>query len=166
MIVGDLLEQADGLCAPSFGRRTREVDLRRAISTAYYGLFHYVLTEVADAFVGPAVRNGPRYVLVYRSVNHADLKTTCAEIQKPRPSDRYAPYAPAEGFDASLKQFASGLIDLQISRHRADYDPGAEFQVADARLAVAKARSAIGSYEAARKDQREMFLTLLLCPPR
>jgi hypothetical protein len=55
----DLFEQADVLVA-----RGDQADLRRAISTAYYGLFHFALTEAADLVVGKDDRSSARYSLV------------------------------------------------------------------------------------------------------
>lgn len=69
-----LLEQADRLLAPPGGGAPRQVDLRRAISNAYYSLFHAVLTDAADDFVGSTHRQSPRYALVYRSVDHKSLR--------------------------------------------------------------------------------------------
>jgi hypothetical protein len=42
-----LLEQADKLISPPAAGPPRQVDLRRAISSAYYGLFHSCLTAAA-----------------------------------------------------------------------------------------------------------------------
>jgi hypothetical protein len=41
--------------------------LRRAVSTAYYALFHAITRTAADAFVGAKYRKSPRYETVYRS---------------------------------------------------------------------------------------------------
>jgi hypothetical protein len=60
----DLFEQADVLLA-----RGGQADLRRAISAAYYGLFHFALTEAADMVVGKEHRSSARYSLVYRSID-------------------------------------------------------------------------------------------------
>ena len=42
-------EQADTLMAPPAGA-PRQVDLRRAISNAYYGVFHAILAAAADEY--------------------------------------------------------------------------------------------------------------------
>jgi hypothetical protein len=50
----DLLEQATALCAAD-PRRPKQANLRRAVSSAYYAVFHE-LTESAVAFVLPGRR--------------------------------------------------------------------------------------------------------------
>ena len=64
-----LLEQADRLMASTGRGAPRQADLRRAISNAYYGVFHAVVTEAADHFVGRTQRQTPTYGLVYRSID-------------------------------------------------------------------------------------------------
>jgi uncharacterized protein (UPF0332 family) len=46
-----LFEQAEKLIAIPAGR-PRQVDIRRAISSAYYAIFHAIITAAADQFVG------------------------------------------------------------------------------------------------------------------
>src|SRR5947207_2881447 len=77
-----LFEQADKLSSSASGA-PRQADLRRAISSAYYGIFHAVMTAAADQFVGVTKRSTSRYGLVYRSVDHAWLRTLCEEVKKP-----------------------------------------------------------------------------------
>jgi hypothetical protein len=76
-----LFEQADKLVGPSAGR-PRQVDVRRAISAAYYAIFHAIITAAVDQFIGITNRDQSRYGLVYRSVNHAWFRDLCKEVQK------------------------------------------------------------------------------------
>jgi hypothetical protein len=161
-----LFEQAEKLIGPSPAGRPRQVDVRRAISSAYYGLFHFVLTEVADEFVGVTQRASDRYALVYRSINHNIFKQLCSETKKTAPSAKYAPYFPAGGFDQDIQAFAAGVVDLQEKRHIADYNPQPRLSTSEARLAIGTARSAVLSFRRADLERRKAFLTLLLCPPR
>ncbi|WP_428483813.1 hypothetical protein [Rhodopila sp.] len=112
-----LFDQADKLVAPPPAGPPRQVDLRRAISSAYYGLFHYTLASLADEFVGVTQRATTRYVLVYRSVDHRTLRETCAEVQKQNPPQRYVRYFPANGFGANIQAFATATVELQEKRH-------------------------------------------------
>lgn len=161
-----LLEQADKLAAPAPAGAPRQVNLRRAISAAYYGLFHFSLTAAADEFVGVTQRATSRYALVYRSIDHRTLKDLCVEVNKSRPSTKYIPYFPAGGFDGYVRLFSSGVIELQEKRYRADYNPQARFRTSEAKLAIGTARSAIDCLRAAGDEHRKVFVTLLICPPR
>ena len=161
-----LFEQADKLISPSPAGRPRQVDLRRAISSAYYGVFHSCLAAAADEFVGAAQRATSRYVLVYRSIDHKALRDICDEAKKQTPSGKYVPYFPGGGFDPNIQAFSTATIELQQKRHGADYNPQPLFRTSDALLAVSTARSAVQRFRAANDEHRRMFLTLLVCPPR
>jgi hypothetical protein len=161
-----LLQQAERLLSPPSAGPRRQVDLRRAISSAYYALFHFCLTEAADEFVGVTQRSASRYALVYRSIDHRNLKDLSVEAKRPRPSTRYVPYLPLGGFDANIQAFSWAVVELQEKRHQADYNPQPSFSTADARLAIVTARSAIARFHSAAEEHRKAFLTLLVCPPR
>jgi uncharacterized protein (UPF0332 family) len=161
-----LLQQAERLIAPPRLGAPRQVDLRRAISSAYYGLFHFCLTATADEFVGVGQRTTNRYALVYRSIDHRGLKSLCVEASKPTPSPRLAAYVPLGGFDTDIQVFSTAMVELQEKRHQADYNPLPRFNTADAQLAIVTARNAIARFQSAQEDHRKAFLTLLICPPR
>src|SRR5262249_29408591 len=72
-----LFEQADKLIAPPPHGPPRQVDLRRAISSAYYGVFHAVLAAVANSFIGSTKQSTSLYSLVYRSIDHHALRNLC-----------------------------------------------------------------------------------------
>lgn len=118
-----LLEQADRLTLAPAAGPPRQVDLRRAISAAYYALFHSIVCEVADEIVGKKHRTTPRYELVYRAADRSSLKRVCEELQKSTLSPKYGRYAPPGGFGADLMAVAAAVIELQEKRHAADYDP-------------------------------------------
>src|SRR5262245_20158318 len=101
-----LLDQADRLIASTGGGAPRQVDLRRAISNAYYALFHAVTTEAADDLVGRTHRQSPRYQLVYRSIEHRSLLRLCEDIVKTSLPAKYAGHEPTGGFGQDLQAFA------------------------------------------------------------
>src|ERR1700691_675527 len=69
-----LLEQANRLIAPPPAGPPRQVDVRRAISAAYYAVFHATLAAAADQLVGVTKRASSGYTLVYRSIDHKELR--------------------------------------------------------------------------------------------
>ena len=77
-----LFDQADHLTS---GVPSRPTDLRRAISNAYYGLFHFAITAAADMVLGAANQATARYALVYRSVDHAHLRNLCDQVRATNP---------------------------------------------------------------------------------
>lgn len=134
-------------------RRPHQSDLRRAISTAYYALFHAVSEEAANLLVGARFNGQPAWIQVYRSLNHGAAKTACGEIRK-------SITAPG------LKLCADSFIDLQEQRHTADYDPTYRPSLADALDAIGKADAAIKSLKACPKGDRRVFVTHLILSKR
>lgn len=161
-----LLDQAARLLIPARPGFRRQADLKRAISAAYYAVFHSVLRAVADEFVGAKQRRSARYALVYRSIDHRTLREVAVEAGKKRASQRYAPYVPEGGFGPELGLFSDAVSELRDKRHAADYDPLAKFTPSDAEKAVETARDAIRLLREAGEEQRKMYLSLLLCAPR
>jgi uncharacterized protein (UPF0332 family) len=160
-----LFDQADGLASSGVGR-PRQVDIRRAISACYYGLFHAVIAAAADLMIGQNNRSQPSYGLIYRSIDHNRLRDFCKDVQKPTLPDRYKWYSPQAGFGADLKAFATALVELQEKRHTADYDPMVQMKQSDAMLLTRTARAALTKFQTADVEERNMFLTLLLFEPR
>jgi hypothetical protein len=161
-----LLEQADRLIAPPGGGAPRQADLKRAMSTAYYAVFHAILTAAADDFVGVTHRSTPRYALLYRSIGHGSLRAFCEDVIKRTIPSKYSGYAPTGGFGTDLTALATALVDLQEKRHLADYDPLFRVNTSDAVLAVATARSAVARFNNASRASRRAFLSLVVFTPR
>jgi hypothetical protein len=162
----DLIAQAAKLIRPPPKGPRLQVDLRRAISAAYYGVFHATLIAVADTLIGRAHRVSPHYALAYRSVDHRGFKTCCEVVRRSPLPPKYQPYGPSGGFNAGIQDFASTAAALQDARHEADYDPRRRFRTSDAALAVNAARAALAHWNAAPAEQRTAFIMLLVFPPR
>ncbi|MCY4260653.1 MAG: hypothetical protein OXC91_10375 [Rhodobacteraceae bacterium] len=101
--------------------KPRQSDLKRAMSTAYYAMFHALCRNCADSFIGTscALRSQMAWRQVYRAVDHGHAKTQCMN----------------QGvmcqFPPEIQRFAVKLIELQNRRHQADYDPLSSFTRAD-----------------------------------
>jgi hypothetical protein len=161
-----LLDQSDRLVASPAVGAPRQTDLRRAISTAYYALFHTILIEAADDFVGRTHRQTGRYELVYRSIDHKTLRELCKDIGKPKLPAKYAKYEPPGGFGPDLAAVADALVDLQQKRPLADYDPLFRVQTSDAILAIATCRAAIVRFRSSPRPRKKAFLALAVFSPR
>jgi hypothetical protein len=139
--------------ALQLARRPAQADLRRAISAAYYGLFHFFLTAAADKIVGADKRETSQYSSVYRSIQHSRLRAVASHLSA---SKWFGPIA-------DVARVAGNLLEL---RHKADYDPGYTCDASDADLAIVAARQAIDQFKASTPDQQLAFLSLLLFKAR
>jgi len=161
-----LFAQAEALLRLYPGRKPRQTELRRAISTSYYGVFHFVLAQAADMHIGAKYRAKPRYALVYRSISHTWLRSLCLDVAKANAPAALKAFLPVGGFGQDLRKFALATANLQDRRHTADYDPSVNFVRRDAQSAIAAARSAVAQFLALSIEERRLFLALLLFPQR
>jgi hypothetical protein len=143
----DLIAQATKLTRPSRAGRPLQVDLRRAISSAYYTIFHLTLTAAADHVVGRVHRDSPNYALVYRNINHRQLRELCEITRRSSLPAKYKDHTPPGGFGPDIQGFASAAVTLQEARHDL-------------------ARTAMNHWAAAPAEHRTAFLLMLLFPPR
>ena len=146
----DLIETARHLTTSSSGR-PRQSDLRRAVSTAYYALFHCLAICCADMLVGGAGadRSEVAWRQAYRALNHGLAKKRCAQ-QKIR------------DFPSEIQDLASAFVDMQKKRHTADYDPDAAFSKLEVIQSISEAENVIrGFAQTPRKDRRAFAVYLL-----
>ena len=131
-------------------KKPRQAELKRAISTAYYALFHAMAKDAADMLVGVG-QNRPdkAWSHVYRSLQHGDAKNACAGVQ-------------GLGFPLNIVDCADAFVDLQQMRHDADYDPAHWVLRADALEAIIMAETAIRLLKASPRKDRIAFAVQLL----
>jgi hypothetical protein len=156
----ELLRQAHGLASVT---GANQADLRRALSTTYYAVFHFCLTLAADMVCGKASRSTPQNGFVYRSVDHARLRALCDQLRGSQP--RNVAFRPTGGF-GKVADFARNTYNLYEQRISADYDPLQSFTAAEAMIAVSDAHQAMVWFRSCTQEQQEAFLTLLLFKAR
>lgn len=161
-----LIDQATLLMNATPGRKPRQVNLRRAISAAYYAVFHRILTSAADEFVGKALRRDSRHALVYRSIDHSAARRVCEEASRPNLTPRYRKVVGVSGFESNIRAFSNIFLKLQNQRHEADYDPSQQFTSVDAMFSIYLAKSALEEFSACSAEGKKLFLTLMVFPPR
>jgi hypothetical protein len=113
----DLLKQANQL-AQLDPRRPKQVNLRRAVSSAYYALFH-LLTSEASALYAAEVELAAR---INRTLNHGEMRKVSSMFANNKlPKGVQSPLG---GYitPIGMKTVADAFVDLQQARHAADYD--------------------------------------------
>ena len=136
----------------------RQTDLRRAISDAYYGLFHLTVAAATDMFMDS--RSADEYAMAYRSVRHEWLRSLCDQLRKKKIA-KTPPHLP-EPFFGDVVKFATIVAELQDLRHQADYDPSFSTAADEVKIRIAEARRAAELFLGAEERQRAAFLALLL----
>jgi uncharacterized protein (UPF0332 family) len=162
-LADDLLATAKSLAATT---PATEADYRRAISTAYYALFHRLVEDATASLLSDAEQR----TAVGRRFTHTDMKKVCQLVTK-SPIPAFA--VPFFGVRApvELEELATAFVTLQEQRHAADYDAGQTFTSADARDAVLESENALARWAGLKATAvAGPFLLLLLVgeprPPR
>ena len=141
-------------------RKPKQASLRRAVSAAYYALFHLLVVD-AVLRVSPKVPAGLA-ARIARSLTHVEIREVCQSIASANPSEILCELHPV-GFSADLRIVAQAFATLQEARHHADYDIAISYSrstVLESLLAVDKAFTA---WKKVRKqDEATVFLAALL----
>lgn len=152
----DLLDQAADLVAKEVNR-PRQASLRRAISTAYYAIFHLLIFESTKTIV-PDKATG---YLAARAFNHGEMKEVSRAFGKgvpPKLGTILGVVSP------DLRRIADAFVNLQEGRHQADYDTAKRFTRAEATTFVQQAQFIFTTFKTIRKtrEARVYLLALLL----
>lgn len=143
--------------------RTGE-DFRRAVSAAYYAVFHAVTLACAD-HVAPGSSGDDRGALA-RMINHRDLRTVAGWVSGDRPPDHVAGIVAALRSDgaSAVVRVAETIKRLVDAREEADYNHRMPFDQDEARMHVSLAQEAADLVEApafAASPEGRQFLGLL-----
>jgi len=157
----DLLEQSRFLAQREAGRgRPRQASLRRAVSTAYYAVFH-LLSADATAQAAPAGPAGLRE-RVQRSLQHATMKAAANALQSNPPHPRFRDLIQGS-LPTPLISVARGFARLQDERHRADYDLADQFDRSTVQTLVRDAEQVFRDWSTVRStDEARVFLAALM----
>ena len=119
-----------------------EDSLRRAVSTAYYAMFHALANNNADCLVGSPNTALTRHAWsrVYRGLEHRDAKRNLQRDQ--------------HLFSQPVRVFADTFVQLQTQRHSADYDPDQAFTLSTTLNWIDRAEAAINDFMSAPVDER------------
>ena len=153
---GELLEQAKLLLTLP----PNQANLRRAVSAAYYGLFHLLIRAAALKWNDP-----PHQARIARLFEHERMKKVSGETIKrlenqAGPSGQNFIDIPGR---SELTKVAQSFIVLQQARHLADYNLEMPLDRAKAAGWVDSAESAFTSWEIASESEvaKEYLFCLL-----
>ncbi|MGV1003569.1 MAG: hypothetical protein ACOYEV_02135 [Candidatus Nanopelagicales bacterium] len=115
----ELLVLADELAGREAGPgKPRTINLRRAISSAYYALFHRLTQHTATRLLADELWT-PKHTSVARWVTHIELRKL-SDAANGRGNRALVDVL--DPVDPRLSDLCQSFIDLQDARHGADYD--------------------------------------------
>jgi hypothetical protein len=159
----DLLEQARHLATRDRRGKPKQTNLRRAVSSAYYGLFHYLTRRSSLAVIGAAPEERPFRNLVARGFVHGTMLAACKSFANTTMPHFVQQAIPTLGIPAEIRQIADTFSDAQETRHAADYDLSKRFRRSDVLTFIGQVEAAIQAFEnLPRSSERHFFLVALL----
>ena len=141
----DLIATARRLLGKKRLGSPRQSDLKRAISTAYYAMFHALCWNCANCLIGKTKSSRSKHAWrqAYRAIEHGFAKNQC------RSKSTLAK------FPKEIEDFANQFAALQEKRHQADYDPFSRFTRNDVLTSIEAAETAIRKLQKSNvKDKR------------
>ncbi len=148
-------------------RAFMEIEVRRAISAAYYGLFHSLAEDGAVQAVSsehPFLR-----ARVQRAFDHGQMKRVCIAVRdwKPASSQSAWPSLFDDEPHPHLRFVAASFVELQEARHLADYDCSREIPWTEGARFVGMASTARRQWRELRENRdAAVFMTALLLDTR
>lgn len=133
--------------------RASQADLRRAVSTAYYAMFHALSDVCASSFLG--ARSPDRceraWTQAYRAVDHRKAREACRKC-----ADEILSFPPA------IQSFAKYFVTMQALRTQADYNPNGRYSRHEVLGQIDGAGKAIAALNDAPARHRKAFAAFVL----
>ena len=164
----DLLEQARHL-ANREPKNPRQASLRRAVSSAYYALFHLLVSEATLRLI-PNDPAGLRFQSG-RAFDHGNMKNACKSfanqnIVDPNNQNNII-HLIAIPLEPELISVAAAFVDLQEARHRADYNLSLPFERVAVLQKIDLVQQAMADWSTIRNNPNaKVFLAALLLQHR
>lgn len=159
----DLLTQARSLVTRE-PRRPRQASLRRAVSSAYYALFHLLVHEASRFVTGP---NAELRHLVGRAFVHGEMNKASKSFSGGSLPRKYDAVSKGRAVPAQLRDVAQAFVDLQQARHDADYNLAMSLTRSEARDLVDRTEQAFQDWHSVREHElARLYLMCLLLHDR
>lgn len=131
------------------GGSPRWVARHRAVSTAYYALFHALAEMCGRELVG-AWKPWAPFRHIYRSLEHSQARRVLDAARRDTASPK------------TLKTLADIFTDLQEQRHGADYDPGYRVTAGDLAAMIDRAGQAVDLLATLPAVERKLLAARLI----
>jgi hypothetical protein len=144
----DLLELAQDI-ANLRPRQPHQASLRRAVSTAYYALFHLLISEATANWGRPELRGA-----LARVFDHGPMKQ--AADKKANELNIYFKERPPEGRERTLAYHLYNVADVfaqaQYHRNEADYNTARQWELTEVLLHIDGIADAFKSWNIIREE--------------
>jgi uncharacterized protein (UPF0332 family) len=159
----DLLEQARHL-AKRERTKPRQTSLRRAVSTAYYAIFHLLTSEVSLNW-----KQADQRFQFARLLDHGRMKSASRTVANEQEAYFKTKPVPGHALDCArnLHWVVSTFSRLQEERHEADYDGSTTWERSEVIELIELVENAFQNWRAIRNERvAQDYLMSMLGRPR
>lgn len=158
----DLLDQAYRL-ATLDAKRPRQANLRRAISSTYYAVFHLLVDEACRVQIGAHHSQAPFRQVLGRAFAHGVMRDACKSFGGGTLKKGVSQGLPASfSIPQEIRRIAEIFVDLQEKRHLADYDLTVRFNRSDVLYLIGFVTGGIVPFkELPSSEEKRFFLSCL-----
>ena len=128
--------------------RPTQAYLRRAVSTAYFAVFHALARTAADTLISN--KGSAAWHQAYRALEHGSATRACQNKKE------------MQQFPHAIRDFADIFVTLQSERQLADYALEERYYKRRTLSLIASAERAIDNLESAGKQDRSDFVARML----
>jgi hypothetical protein len=148
----DLLKQAF-LLLNKESKKPTQASLRRAVSTAYYALFHLLIQEASSNWSRADTRD-----YLARAFEHKTMKDASTRAENATYDASVPPQVASK-----LRSVARAFRELQMQRHLADYSNATKWDRIKASAKVNQSKTAFSDWKAIRNEYvAQRYLVSLL----
>src|SRR5579872_793154 len=134
-LIDDFFSHAVRLAAPDKPSDTEQIDFRRAVSAAYYAVFHLLTMSAAESWA--VEREKHRFARLFE---HGELKKASQALQgKLKVRLGSNPTASDQKTADTLGNITKGFIALQEDRNSADYDNSRQWSYTEVETVIERA---------------------------
>ena len=157
-LANDYLEQARHL-ARRERTRPKQASLRRAVSVAYYALFHLLCDEAASALVRGVRANSELKARTQGALEHGTMARVCRTFGSGALPTGLSFLQPVE---PDLRSVAATFERAQTERHRADYDLQIQFTRSETLNFIGQIEAAFDAWNQVRESNAATYFLFAL----
>ncbi len=129
-----------------------QTELRRAVSCAYYAMFHTLAASNANTLIGASPADQQRWAWqqTYRAADHRPTRNKLSRASL------------GSRFPIAIRNFGEVFAIAQNERHSADYDPHRQFHATDVADLIDRVEDAIAAFNQTPEDiRRDLAIHIL-----
>lgn len=157
-LASDYLEQARHL-ATRERTRPKQASLRRAVSSAYYALFHLLSDEASKTLVRGMRNSADLQARTARTLDHGAMARACRAFSAGALPSSLRFLLP---LDADLRLVAERFAEAQENRHLADYNLQVTFNRTDTLNFIDQVEEAFDAYNRIQESDATTYFLFAL----